>query len=254
MRMQRLLPVVPLIPSLLWGACGVPEAGAIDLSAHEVDTWRGLSLQDDRLHLIAEGRGIFEIDLDGNLVNERLVGDAGLVNAPYHDVATVDAAYVLLADDQGWLYDPQAETATVHFCVLPGDFLGPITRQKNDAVAVDVDTIYATPRFYEIDDNGNETLTSSELRSYDLASGDPTGFVALDRNLELRGLTSVGGTLLGVDDRNVYELDAQGHIVHETSVAGVSDAVGIAANGAHVFVLDAEADRISIVPIDSVRR
>src|SRR5688500_7651305 len=129
--MKRLLPLVALPFALpVAFACGVPETASIDLSPHGVDTWRGLSLSPagDRLHLVAEGRGLFELERDGTLVTERAVGEAGLLDAPYRDVAALDAAYVLLADDQGWLYDPQAQSEIVHFCVLPGDIIGPVTK------------------------------------------------------------------------------------------------------------------------------
>lgn len=235
-------------------ACAVPETASIDLSAHGVDTWRGLSLspQGDRIHLVAEGHGLIELDRDGALVNERRVGEAGLLDAPYRDVAALDNAYVLLADGQGWLYDPQAESESVHFCVLPGDFLGPLTVQRNDAVSVDGDVIYATPRFYEQDESGNETLTSSELRTYRLGDGEPTGTAPLERNLELTGVAVRGDVILGVSGDQVYSLDRDGRVLGETRVGGLAGAAGIAADDDNAFILDSSNNRIAIVPLDAL--
>jgi hypothetical protein len=252
MKMKRLLPLVALPFAF---ACGVPETASIDLSSHGVDTWRGLSLspEGDRLHLVAEGRGLFELERNGTLIAERRVGEAGLIDAAYRDVAALDAAYVLLADDQGWLYDPQAESESVHFCVLPGEIIGPVTKQKNDAVSVDGDVIYATPRFYELDDNGNETLTSSELRTYRLSDGEPTGVAPLEHNLELNGVAVRGELILGVSGDRVYSLARDGRVIGETQVSGLANAAGIAVDDENAFILDASNERIAIVPLDALR-
>lgn len=253
--MKRILPrVLPLVALPFAVACGVPETASIDLSAHGVDTWRGLSLspQGDRLHLVAEGHGLIELDREGTLINERRVGSAGLLDAAYRDVAALDSAYVLLADGQGWLYDPQAESETVHFCVLPGDMLGPITVQRNDAVAVDGDVIYATPRFYEQDESGNETLMSSELRTYRLSDGEPTGVAPLERNLELTGVAVRGDVILGASGDRVYALDGDGRVIGETSVAGVASSSGIAIDDENAFILDSSNNRIAIVPLEAL--
>ncbi len=253
--MKRILPPVALVALPFAFACGVPETASIDLSAHGVDTWRGLSLspQGDRIHLVAEGHGLIELDRDGALISERRVGKAGLLDAPYRDVAALDSAYVLLADGQGWLYDPQAETETVHFCVLPGETLGPITVQRNDSVSVDDDVIYATPRFYEQDETGNETLLSAELRTYRLSDGEPTGTAPLDRNLELTGVAVRGDVILGASGDRVYSLDRDGRVLGETSVAGVASSSGIAIDDENAFILDGTNNRIAIVSLDSVR-
>jgi hypothetical protein len=159
---------------------------------------------------------------------------------------------VLLADDQGWLYDPQAQSESVHFCVLPGDIIGPVTKQRNDAVSVDDDVIYATPRFYEQDDNGTETLTSSELRTYRLSDGEPTGVAPLERNLELTGVAVRGDVILGVEGDRVYSLDRDGRVVGETQVSGLASAAGIAIDDDNAFILDSANSRIAIVSLSAL--
>ena len=232
-------------------ACGVPESDSIDLASHGVDTWRGLSLHGDRLHLVAEGRGILELDLDGALVSERKVGEQGLLDAAYRDLAVVDAGskYVLLADDQGWLYDPLAQTETVHFCVLPGDIIGPALTQKNDAVSVNNETILASPRFY---DASTESLVSSELRTYQLADGLPISSVPLSQPLELRGLAVSLDGVVGVSGDRVYRIDTDGTVRGETAIANLGSAAGIAIDAERAFILDEENDRVSILPLSDL--
>lgn len=235
-------------------ACGLPE-GAIDLSSHGVDTWRGLSMQGDRLNLVAEGRGILEIDLDGELLSERKVGEQGLLDAAYRDLAVVDAGlgdapkYVLLADDQGYLYDPLAQTETVHFCVLPGDVVGPLLEQKNDAVAVGGETILAAPRFYDV---GTGALVSSELRSYALTDGAPQSTVSLSQPLELRGLAVTLDGVFGVSGGSVYRIDRDGSVGSEIAVPSLGSGAGIASDGERAFILDEDNDRIAVLPLSDL--
>jgi DNA-binding beta-propeller fold protein YncE len=242
--------------SLFSVACApaIHEGGSIDISSHGVDTWRGLSLQGERLHLVAEGRGILEIDLEGTLVGERKVGEAGLMDAAYRDVAVVDVGladapkYVLLADDQGFLYDPIAQTETVHFCVLPGDGVDTMLTQKNDAVAVTGETILASPRFYDDASNG---LVSAELRTYRLTDGEPIDSVALENALELRGIAVTLDGILGVSGNTVHHLDAQGSVLGSTAIVDLGSAAGIAVDvaGGRAFILDEDNDRISVLSV-----
>jgi hypothetical protein len=137
--------------------------------------------------------------------------------------------------------------------VLPGDFLGPVTVQRNDSVCVDDDVIYATPRFYEQDEQGVETLMSSELRTYRLSDGEPIGVAPLERNLELTGVAVRDDVILGVSGDRVYSLDRDGRVVGETSVAGMKSSAGIAIDDEHAFILDGDNDRITVVELEALR-
>lgn len=71
--------------------------------------------------VLVANRGILELDGAGALVSERLLGVNGLEPKPYKDLAVVgDGRFVLIADDEGYLWDEVTGRFAVHFCVEPG--------------------------------------------------------------------------------------------------------------------------------------
>jgi hypothetical protein len=270
--MQTGMPATRLLfliaPFVLSVACAPPAAPerTIDLAPLGVDGWRGLSLRGEALHLVAEGRGILEVDREGQLLSEKKVGERGLLNAAYRDLAVVDIGgadvaeperYLLLADNEGWLYDPLTEHQAVHFCVVPGIIEdGPVIIQKNDALAVSGDLIVASPRFYERDIEGREEHRSSELRTYRLADGEPLQTVALEDALELTGLAVDLGAIYGVAGSELYTFSHGGELRATQRLDGIERAAGVAIDLAarELLVLDEEADAIRIFALDTLLR
>ena len=67
------------------------------------------------------GQGIVEIDDDGVAVRTLPVGVRGLLDLPYRDIASLgDDRFLLIADNEGYLWDAVTEHHRVHFCVEPG--------------------------------------------------------------------------------------------------------------------------------------
>jgi hypothetical protein len=246
-----MLRIVPFV--LVAGvACApnVPRESTIDLkSVSNGQPLQGVSVENDLIVVLVEGRGLVELDRSGNVVAEHRVGEAGLVDRAYRDVSpTGRDTYILLADSEGYLYDPVTQQENVHFCVVPD--MGPVVFQKNDAVDVESDIIVAAPRFYEIDEaTGEERLTSSEIRTYRLSDGQPTGVAQIQGDApEIRGLAIDGNTVLAVEGNRALRYSLQAELLGELTLEGVEEAVGVAidARNDEVLVLDAKAEQLVI--------
>lgn len=242
-------------------ACGAPSAKTPDAKPKQALTSidvrevvgdravRGLSLVGDELDLIVDGRGILRVNQQGALIAEHKVGEQGLIDRAYNDVASLEqGAFVLLSDAEGYLYDPATSTMNVHFCVEPG-FEEPVVIQRNDAVAVSGTLILAAPRFYTFDEMGNERLTESALRTYRADDGEPLASVDLTaEGLELKGLAHGGDEILGVQGDELVRFSLAGELVAREPLEGVEDASGIAfdlASGS-MFVADALHDVVRV--------
>ncbi|MDP2339395.1 MAG: hypothetical protein Q8O67_00445 [Deltaproteobacteria bacterium] len=274
---------LPLAALPLALACEPPPlAGTttIDLAPFVVDGGRLQGIARDPigtdLHVLIEGRGMLQIDEDGALVAERPVGSKGLEDRPYRDLAVIgDGRFLLIADNEGYLYDELAETQRVHFCVEPGwegectdengnwadidndglcdwddpaptepqpaepDPVGTPVIQRNDALALVGAAIVAAPRFYE----EGEQIEAS-LRTYDVATGDPTGSTDLSGlGLDIAGVASDGDRLIGVSANRLARFTLDGEKTAEATL-DIDDAAGLLIDGDRALVLDRDSKRV----------
>jgi hypothetical protein len=217
-----------------------------------------------RLQVLIENVGIVELDDDGAVVRTLSVGQQGLRDLPYRDIASLgDDRYLLIADNEGYLYDALTEQLRVHFCVEPGfvecfDENGelidannngvcdwdeqqpepgpeptPIV-QRNDALGLVGNEVVAAPRFYE-----EGARVEASLRSYDASTGAATGAVDLSAvDLDLAGLAPSGGGLVGVGGDRLVAIGLDGVPGALVRLDGVVDAAGVIGDGDGVLVLD----------------
>ena len=216
-----------------------------------------------RLQVLVENQGIVEIDDTGAAVRTLPVGVRGLLDLPYRDIASLgDDRFLLIADNEGYLYDAVTEQHRVHFCVEPGfvecfdengelidtnnngicDFdegqvePGPTPIvQRNDALGLVGSEVVAAPRFYE-----QGTRVEASLRSYDANTGAATGAVDLSSvGVDLAGLAPHNGALVGVGGDRLVGFGLDGTFDREFRLDGVTDASGVIDDGDAVLVLDA---------------
>ena len=216
-----------------------------------------------RLQVLVENQGIVEIDDTGAAVRTLPVGVRGLLDLPYRDIASLgDDRFLLIADNEGYLWDAVTEQHRVHFCVEPGfvacfDENGeliddnhngvcdwdeaqpqpgpePLIVQRNDALGLVGNEVVAAPRFYE-----EGSRVEATLRSYDASTGVATGAVDLSAvTVELAGLTPQGGILVGVGGDSLVRFGSDGVVGDTFRLGGVSNAVGVIGDGDGVLVLD----------------
>lgn len=258
----------------------LPGSTVIDLAALVDDGSRlqGIATdpQSDDLHVLVEGRGLLQVSRQGQLVRERKVGENGLDDRAYRDVAVVDAGrFLFIADNEGYLYDEVAGVESVFFCVEPGfndctdesgswadadndglcdwqddrpqdplpaplEPTGDDVTQKNDALALAGASILAAPRFYD-----DDVQIEASLRTYDVSNGDPTGSVDLSGlGLDLRGLDVDGDALFGVSGDQLIRFSLDGQREAGAALDGVADGKGLVVDGGHVLVLDADGRRV----------
>ena len=220
------------------------------------------------LHVLIEGQGIVEVDDDGGAGSTIAVGELGLLDLPYRDIASLgDGRFLLIADNEGYLYDAVTEQHRVHFCVEPGfvecfdengelidtnnngicDFdeaqvePGPTPIvQRNDALGLVGSEVVAAPRFYE-----QGTRVEASLRSYDANTGVATGAVDLSSvGVDLAGLAPHNGALVGVGGDRLVGFGLDGAFDRELRLDGVTDASGVIDDGDGVLVLDAASRTI----------
>jgi hypothetical protein len=205
------------------------------------------------LHVLVPERGVFELDQRGTLVSERAVGSAGLEARAFKDVAALgDDRFVLLADNEGYLYDAQSERFDVHFCVVPGFTEGFIV-QENDAVVQAGNALLAAPRFTTYDENGAVENVTAELRTYNAQTGEPTSVVPLSEVISLRGLAVDGDVVLGVSGSQLVQLGHDGNVQGKLSLVDVEDAAGLAVDGDTAWVLDAADAELRAFAVDALR-
>ena len=96
------------VPSLLVGCAAEPRlvgTPTLSLSSFVADADRLQGVARDPLgdlHVLVEGRGLLQLDDAGTLVTERSVGDKGLEDRPYRDVAVIgDGRFLFIADNEG---------------------------------------------------------------------------------------------------------------------------------------------------------
>jgi hypothetical protein len=246
----------------------VADDGRLDLTVAG-GTPRGVTRDPlhGRLQVLVESVGIVELDDDGAVVRTLSVGQQGLRDLPYRDIASLgDDRYLLIADNEGYLYDALTEQLRVHFCVEPGfvecfDDNGelidankngvcdwdeqqpepgpepaPIV-QRNDALGLVGNEVVAAPRFYE-----EGTRVEASLRSYDASTGAATGAVDLGAvELDLSGIAPFGGALVGVGDDRLVSIGLDGAPGTIVRLDGVADAAGVVGDSDGVLVLDASS-------------
>jgi hypothetical protein len=228
-----------------------PLVSSIDLSPVIGDrAIHGVSLSDSGLDVIVDGLGILSFSRAGALLAARAPGERGLQDLDYKDVASLgDEVFVLLADQEGYLYDALTESQRVHFCVEPDwepeepvepgepNEPGPPVAQRNDALAASGNLIVAAPRFYD----AAGALVQSALRTY--RAGDGTLIEAVDLlplGLELRGLALAGDEILGLQGNELHRFSLAGEHLGAERLAGLVEASGAAVDAARgeLFVSD----------------
>jgi hypothetical protein len=257
---MRLAKATAVAFALVGGSAGCDPAVAaverIDLSTFaggQAITGVSVDRGTGHLHVLVPERGVFELDVDGALVSERAVGSAGLEARAFKDVAALgDDRFILLADNEGYLYDAQSQRFDVHFCVVPG-FVEGVIVQENDAVVQAGSALLAAPRFTTYDENGAVESVTAELRTYDAQSGEPTSVVPLSEVLTLRGLAVDGDVVLGVSGAQLVQLGRDGNVQGKLSLVDVEDAAGLAIGGDTAWVLDAFDAELRAFALDALR-
>ncbi len=258
---------LPLV-SVVVGACAndVPllvSDDVIELGAPvaDVDILRGVTRDPGtgELQVLSEGRGVITLRSDGS-TSVIETNTRGLLNLPYRDIASLgDERFLLIADNEGYLYDAVTERHEIHFCVEPGfvecfDENGELIDdnnngicdweedqiepqpviQRNDALSLVGNEVVAAPRFYE-----SGARVEASLRSYDATTGVPTGAVDLSSvALDLTGLTPHAGVLVGVAGDRMVRFTLDGSFIDEAALDGVDDAAGVVSDDDGVYVLD----------------
>lgn len=284
------LPVLS-VAVLSVGACVdpvLPGTTEVDLAPFVDDGARLQGIAKDPvgtdLHVLVEGRGLLQINRDGQLVQERKVGENGLEDRAYKDVAVVgNGRFLFIADNEGYLYDEVAGIESVFFCVEPGfndctdengnwadddgdglcnwqddqpqeplpeplEPVGDDVTQKNDALTLAGSAILAAPRFYE-----DDRQIEASLRTYDVANGDPTGSVDLSGlGLDIKGLDIDGDTLMGVSGSKLVRFSLDGEEQGSADL-DVSDGKGLVVDGDDVLVLDADGRKVVAFAKDDLR-
>ena len=218
---------------------------------------RGLSVRaDGGFDVLVDARGIVHLNADGSHADEYRVGERGLENRAYNDVAsladTVDgnARFALISNNEGYVYSPAEESLAVKFCVEPGFEGGggvpTLISQRNEAVAVAGNRILAAPRFYE-ETNEGMTLTSSEVRTYDAASGaELSRRDVTATGLEIEGLAVAGDAILAVAGTHLFSLSLDGEPLADGEPEGLVHGVGLTVDlgGGKLHVLDVSTGEI----------
>lgn len=236
----------------------LPGSDVIDLAPLDPDgALQGVAKDPigDDLHVLVEGIGVLQINRNGELQKTRSVGENGLEDRPYKDIAVIgDGRFLFIADNEGYLYDEVSQQERVHFCVEPGfDPNEPqptptVVTQKNDALALTSGAILAAPRFYE-----DGAQIEASLRTYDVGSGEPTGSVDLSGlGLDLAGLDVDGDSLVGVSGNVLTRFTLNGEALASVDI-DVEDAAGLVVDGDHALVLDRAQQRIVSFDISDVR-
>lgn len=216
------------------------------------------------LHVLVEGQGLLEVDDDGTLLATRPLGDNGLTALPYRDLAALgDGRFLLIADNEGYLWDEVTAQHRVHFCVEPGfvecfDENGNLIDennngicdweevepgpeptpviQRNDALALVGGEVVAAPRFYEAG-----VRVESTLRTYNVVDGTSTGAVDLSAiPQDFAGLAAADGALFGVGGDAMVRFALDGTPEVTGVLEGINDAAGLTVDGDHLLVLDGE--------------
>ncbi len=279
--MTRRLPRIALALGLVTAtaaACPMPtRAGDVTvrpLPTHETGAWVGVTEDPagQRFALHSQG-GLYQLDDDGDatlLASPALMlADADAQpTSDFHDVAAMGGGrFVLIADNDGFLYDHNFALLTRHFCYEPNmngepwspgpDPVPTAASARQRALSLDYDAanhrIIAQPRTF--DEDTGETV-AAHVASFDGATGlDQEWFEIGETELLAGGLIEVddnevilgqGTTLLSFDrsDRTLVPvLDLFG-LVDE--ISGLSRT----ADGETVLVTDEAHDQLVEVSLD----
>ena len=250
--------VVTLLTVVVVSGCGsaLRAHGTIDVTGAGRG-FTGLSVHGDTLSLVSDD-GIVDVDRSGAVIDVHKAGEHGLVAQAYGDVSVVDIGdgviqYALVSDSEGTLYDPATQTQASRFCVLPGGNLdpGPVLTERNDAVAVDGDTILTNPRFYD-----GDALQASTLRSYRLTDGTLIGEVNLEDKPALTGIAVTVDGILGVAGHTLHVLNKHAEKDHDVAFERsepAHNATGVAVDSfrGELLVLEA-AGAVAVYRLDEL--
>jgi hypothetical protein len=247
------MPIKPasfLLVALSIGACTDPpktpptsawslaQLGAGDLHA------TGLSIAGNtgNLWLLAPGVGLVEATPQGQHVST-IPFDAAFVDYGFTDVAVLaDGSFALAAAGEGYRYD-RAHGESAFFCLVPS----PESRLDNQALAFDAASgaMYVAPAYFD----SSNTLVSASITSY--ASSD--GHFMANVDVMASGVLAQGiavdhelGRMWVVQHGELYRFTMDGTMDGHTSLAGISEAAGIALQDGKLFVLDGTTQTIRV--------
>ena len=186
----------------------------------------------------------------------------GMTTRPIGDGAALgDERFVLLTNQDGYLWDTLTGTIEQRFCVVP--YMGPAQWQENGAVAVDADGefVAAVPRFYEQEFNGNLLVPrrlEQTLRTYRLSDGALASTVDLGGiEGDVEGLAFDGDGFLAVVGRELLVIGEGGDVISRHELSGLDAAVGLASDGRRIWVanglpVDAEVSDATVAAANRV--
>jgi hypothetical protein len=189
-----LLCSTPLLFSLL--ACSSPERvyendesfvvvdfrDSLDSSTVDVI---GVTIRPDtgQRYVLDSARGIFEVDLDGNMSIVRALQDFPLpdevIQSDFTDIASLGGQrFALTARNEGYLLDLDANTLRRHFCYLPEGEDVQEVYQLTQSVTYDAETqkIYAQPQTLALDTG---SVQASSIGMFGVADGAEQTWFAL---------------------------------------------------------------------------
>lgn len=194
----------------------------------------------------------------------------GMTTRPIGDGAALgDERFVLLTNQDGYLWDTLTGTIEQRFCVVP--YMGPAQWQENGAVAVDADGefVAAVPRFYEatVPQFYEQPSTSTgiverrleqTLRTYRLSDGALASTVDLGGiEGDVEGLAFDDDGFLAVVGRELLVIGEGGDVISRNELSGVDAAVGLASDGRRIWVanglaVDAEVSDATVAGANRV--
>lgn len=221
---KLLICATPLLVSAL--ACSSPERVYENDEAFVVVDFRdslastkvdvvGVTISPDtgKRYVLDSARGIFEVDLDGNMSIVRALEDFPVPNevlqSEFTDIASLGGQrFALTARNEGYMLDLEADTLLRHFCYLPeGEDIQEVY-QLTHSVTYDVDSqkIYAQPQTLALD---TDNVRASSIGVFGEADGAEQTWFALGDPSFIAGAIAMDGQgkLLLAEGDTIFRFD-----------------------------------------------
>ncbi|MEQ9502214.1 MAG: hypothetical protein RIT81_35415 [Deltaproteobacteria bacterium] len=199
--------------------------------------------------------GLYRLDADGAELVFRtsdLIADDAWPQSDITDVAALGGGkFALTALNDGFLYDTNTDTFSRYFCYVPGfiedEFAPTPIVQLTRSVTYDAqrNKLFAQPQTFQ--NSADAAPEISQVGQFDIEGGEGYGWIDLDDPAFSAGGIAIDGEgrmLLGEGDR-LYRLDLETERfdrVTDLSGHGIGAIGGLAVDGDHALIVDAETD------------